>query len=72
MMNAIKAGETSVARNTAEAAYYAEPIITAKGCLLCHGEPAGEPDPYFSQYKKDGWKAGEVIGAVVARVAPLI
>jgi hypothetical protein len=71
MMNAIKAGETSVARNTAEAAYYAEPIITAKGCLLCHGEPAGEPDPYFSQYKKDGWKAGEVIGAVVARVAPL-
>jgi hypothetical protein len=71
IMHAIKAGETSVARNTEQATYYAEPITAANGCLLCHGEPAGESDPYFPQYKKDGWKAGEVIGAVVAKVTPL-
>ena len=71
MMHAIKAGEKSIARNNGQAAYYAEPIKAVNGCLPCHGEPAGESDPYFPQYKKDGWKAGEVIGAVVARVAPL-
>ena len=71
MMNEIKGGKTNAARNTSDAIYYAEPIKTAKGCLLCHGEPAGEPDPYFPQYQKNGWKEGEVIGAVVSRVAPL-
>jgi hypothetical protein len=71
IMHAIKTGEASVARNTERATYYAEPITAASGCLFCHGEPAGESDPYFPQYKKDGWKAGEVIGAVVAKVTPL-
>ena len=38
--------------------------------MSCHGAPAGEADPHFPQYKKNGWKAGEVVGAVIARVAP--
>ena len=47
-----------------------EPIVATAGCLPCHGAPAGEPDPHFAEYKKNGWKAGEIVGAVVARVAP--
>lgn len=44
---------------TADAFYYAEPI-----------EAKGAPDAYFPQFKKDGWREGEIIGAVVARVSP--
>lgn len=65
----IKAGASSAQRRTANAYYYAQPIKAKKGCLLCHGTPKGEPDPFFPQYKKGGWKEGEIIGAVVARVA---
>ncbi len=68
----IKSGATSAQRDTGEAYYYAEPIKTNAGCLRCHGEPAGEPDPSFPQYKKNGWKADQVVGAVVARVAKRI
>ncbi|MFQ5804334.1 MAG: DUF3365 domain-containing protein, partial [Candidatus Methylomirabilales bacterium] len=50
--------------------YYAEPIKATKTCLPCHGEPRGEPDPLFPQYKKNGWRDGEIVGAVIARVAP--
>ena len=71
IMEEIKGGKPSVSRDTTEATYYAEPIKTTKGCLLCHGTPADAPDPFFPQYKKNGWGEGEVIGAVVARVAPL-
>ena len=67
----IKAGAAHVERATGEAHYYAEPIKTNAGCLYCHGEPAGEADPAFPQFKKNGWKEGQVVGAVVARVAPL-
>ena len=65
----IKDGKPSAAHRTQEAYYYAEPIKTGKACLACHGDPRGEPDPFFPQYKKNGWKEGEIIGAVVARVA---
>lgn len=61
---------TAVERQTQDAYYYAEPIRAKAWCLRCHGEPKGEPDPMFPKYSKDGWKDGEVIGAVVARVAP--
>ena len=64
----IKGGVPFAERNTGEAYYYAEPIKTKAACLRCHGDPAGEPDPSFPQYKKNGWKADQVVGAVVARV----
>ncbi len=57
-------------RTTEGACYYGEPITAKAGCLPCHGTPAGELDPYFPEYKKNGWKAGDVVGAVIARVAP--
>ncbi len=65
----IKGGAEHAQRDTGQSYYYAEPIKTNALCLRCHGEPAGEPDPSFPQFKKDGWEAGQVVGAVVARVA---
>ncbi|MHC4236438.1 MAG: c-type heme family protein [Planctomycetota bacterium] len=65
----IKSGATTAERATEQAYYYAEPIKTNALCLRCHGEPAGEPDPSFPTFQKNGWKAGQVVGAVVARVA---
>jgi hypothetical protein len=38
--------------------------------MACHGAPRGKPDPVFSQVSLEEWKTGQVIGAVVARVAP--
>ncbi len=70
MFRELQTGGTSAERSSAEAYYYAEPIRTTKTCLRCHGEPSGEPDPLFPQYKKNGWREGQIIGAVVARVAP--
>ena len=70
MLREIQAGSSSAARSSAEAYYYAEPIKTTKTCLPCHGEPKGEPDPVFPQYKKNGWREDEIIGALVTRVAP--
>ena len=70
MLAELKGGAPFVERTTAEACYYAEPIQAKAGCLPCHGEPAGAPDPNFPQYTKDGWKAGDVVGGVIARVAP--
>ncbi len=64
----IKGGARFAERDTGRAYYYAEPIKTNALCLRCHGEPAGEPDPSFPQYKKNGWKADQVVGAIVARV----
>jgi len=69
LLGNIKRGEAEAERTTPEAYYYAEPIKATETCLPCHGEPRGEPDPAFPQYKKNGWRAGEVIGAVIARVA---
>ena len=37
------------------------PIVLTKECLLCHGSPAGDPDPVGGI--KEGWKVGEVHGA---------
>lgn len=70
MLAELQQGGDSVWRTTADACYYGEPITAKAGCLSCHGTPAGEADPHFPQYEKNGWKAGEVVGAVIARVAP--
>ena len=66
----LKQGAESVWRNADGTVYYGEPITTKPGCFTCHGVPAGEPDPYFPKYKKNGWEPGEVVGGVIARVAP--
>ncbi len=70
LLATIQDGEGPAERTTAEAYYYAEPIKATSTCLPCHGEPDGAPDPMFPQYEKDGWRDGDIIGAVVARVAP--
>ncbi len=70
LLDTVQAGSATAERSTAEAYYYAEPIKATSACLPCHGDPKGAPDPLFPQYEKDGWRAGDVIGAVVARVAP--
>ena len=70
MLAELRGGAKSVWRATADAHYYGEPITAKAGCLPCHGTPAGEPDQFFPQYKKNGWKSGDVVGAVIARVAP--
>jgi len=69
MLAELRGGSDSVWRKAGGASYYGEPIVATAGCLPCHGAPAEEPDPYFPQYMKNGWKAGEVVGAVIARVA---
>lgn len=66
----LRSGAASADESLPEAHYYAEPIRGAGWCLACHGDPRGAPDPAFPQYKKEGWKADAVVGAVVARVAP--
>jgi hypothetical protein len=70
MLAELRGGAASVWRATEDARYYGEPIVAKAGCLPCHGTPAGEPDAHFPQYEKNGWKSGEVVGAVIARVAP--
>lgn len=64
----LRAGAETTERNSHDAYYYAEPIKAKAACMYCHGEPKGAPDPYFPQYEKDGWRDGEIIGAVVSRV----
>jgi len=66
----LRGGAASVERTTDDAVYYGEPIKTTAACLPCHGEPAGTPDPSFPQFQRNGWKVGEVVGGVIARVAP--
>ena len=70
MLAEIREGTSQASRRMREACYYAEPIRAKKACLLCHGQSRGDPDPFFPQYEKNGWKEGEIVGAVVARVAP--
>lgn len=70
LLEELRTREATAERKTADAYYYAEPIRAQAVCLFCHGEPKGAPDPYFPQFAKEGWHDGEIIGAVVARVAP--
>jgi hypothetical protein len=66
----LRHGAVSAERATSDVCYYAEPIRAQAVCLFCHGEPRGAPDPYFPQFRKEGWREGQIIGAVIARVAP--
>lgn len=70
LLTELQGGAPFVERTAGGAVYYGEPITATAGCLPCHGEPAGAPDPSFPQFKKNGWKAGEIVGGVIARVAP--
>lgn len=70
LLREVKQGAANAEHSTADAYYYAEPIAAKAWCLRCHGQPAGDPDPMFPQFTKDGWHEGDIIGAVVARVAP--
>jgi methyl-accepting chemotaxis protein len=40
---------------------YFRPIVLSADCLICHGDPAGSPDPIGGT--REGWKVGEVHGA---------
>lgn len=71
LFHKVRDGESSAEQSTEEAYYYAEPIKAAATCLTCHGDPKGEPDPFFPQYKKNGWREGQIVGAVVARVGQM-
>jgi len=68
LLDEVRGGKQNSERSTDNAFYYAEPIKAAPTCLACHGGPEGEPDPFFPQYRKNGWEAGQIVGAVVARV----
>ena len=70
MLADLQSGAPFAERSTSQAYYYGEPIEAKASCLPCHGEPAGEPDPHFPQYEKNGWRAGDIVGGVIARVAP--
>jgi methyl-accepting chemotaxis protein len=47
---------------------YAQPVRLSQDCLLCHGDPAGEKDPFG--FRKEGMKVGDLSGAFVVS-APL-
>ena len=70
LFHEVRGGKQCAELGTPRGCYYAKPIRATGTCLKCHGRPDGEPDPFFPQYKKNGWQEGQVIGAVVARVAP--
>jgi methyl-accepting chemotaxis protein len=40
---------------------YAQPVRVTQDCLICHGDPAGEKDPFG--YPKEGMKVGELRAA---------
>jgi len=42
---------------------YAQPVRLTRDCLFCHGNPAGEKDPFG--FAKEGMKEGDLRGAFV-------
>ena len=70
LVSEMRRGAPFAERSVAGAHYYGEPIKAKTVCLRCHGDPKGDPDPYFPRYKKNGWREGDIVGAVIARVAP--
>ena len=47
--------------------HYARAVRLAEDCLACHGEPAGEKDPFG--YAKEGLKVGDLRGAFVVNAS---
>lgn len=70
MLTELQTGAQFAERKTPNAYYYGEPIKAKAGCLVCHGAPKGDPDPLFPMYKMEGWQVGDIIGGIIARVAP--
>lgn len=52
--------------NGAKMARYMLPIQVSKGCLVCHGDPAGEKD--VSGHVKEGYREGQLRGAISVMV----
>jgi methyl-accepting chemotaxis protein len=46
---------------------YAQPVRLTDDCLMCHGDPAGEKDPFG--YRKEGMKAGDLRGAFAVKAS---
>ena len=46
---------------------YAQPVRLTSDCLGCHGDPAGQKDPFG--YTKEGMKAGDLRGAFAIRAS---
>ncbi|MBF0329141.1 MAG: DUF3365 domain-containing protein [Nitrospirae bacterium] len=52
--------------NGTKMARYILPVHVYKGCLSCHGDPIGEKD--ISGYAKEGYKEGQIRGAISVMV----
>ena len=50
-----------IVENSREWMRYAQPVRLTQDCLICHGDPAGQKDPFG--YAKEGMKAGDLRGA---------
>jgi methyl-accepting chemotaxis protein len=46
---------------------YAQAVRLTEDCLLCHGDPVGQKDPFG--YSKEGMKAGDLRGAFAVRAS---
>jgi methyl-accepting chemotaxis protein len=46
---------------------YAQPVRLTSDCLVCHGDPAGQKDPYG--FIKEGMKTGDLRGAFAIRAS---
>jgi methyl-accepting chemotaxis protein len=46
---------------------YAQPVRLTVDCLVCHGDPVGQKDPFG--YTKEGMKAGDLRGAFAIRAS---
>jgi len=46
---------------------YAQPVYLTQDCLLCHGGPAGEKDPFG--FTKEGMKVGDLRGAFAIKAS---
>jgi methyl-accepting chemotaxis protein len=55
------------AENGEEYMRFAQPVRLTRDCLLCHGDPKGEKDPFG--YAKEGMKEGDLRGAFVVRAS---
>src|SRR5208337_2008266 len=53
--------------NGQEVMRYAQPVRLTADCLLCHGDPAGQKDPFG--YTKEGMKAGDLRGAFTVKAS---
>ena len=46
---------------------YAQAVRLTQDCLMCHGDPAGEKDPFG--YAKEGMRAGDLRGAFTVKAS---